>query len=110
MKKLKFHPQLIPSIFDGTKTSTWRIYDDKNLTQGDELIFVNAETLERFATAEITQLKVTTFGKLTAEDLVGHEDYGDIDSVLAAYRNYYPQHKVDENTELKIVRFKLLEK
>ena len=47
MKTLKFTPELCGQILTGTKTSTWRLFDDKNLTVGDELTFVNKQTLER---------------------------------------------------------------
>jgi hypothetical protein len=32
MKTLKFYDNLIPLILSGEKTSTWRIFDDKNLS------------------------------------------------------------------------------
>ncbi len=34
MKTLKFKPHLVAQILAGTKTSTWRLFDDKNITGG----------------------------------------------------------------------------
>jgi len=34
MKTLKFAPDLCAQILAGTKTSTWRLFDDKNLMGG----------------------------------------------------------------------------
>ena len=73
MKTLKFAPNLIEKILSGEKTSTWRLFDDKDLQVGDELIFINKETLKEFGTAKITSLKVKTLGSLTDADWVGHE-------------------------------------
>ncbi len=44
MKTLKFAPELCEQIITGTKTSTWRLFDDKDLTVGDELQFINKES------------------------------------------------------------------
>lgn len=44
MKTLKFTLQLCEQILAGTKTSTWRLFDDKDLAVGNELQFVNKET------------------------------------------------------------------
>ena len=44
MKSLKFYKDSIGSILNGAKTSTWRLFDDKNLQVGDELKFINKET------------------------------------------------------------------
>lgn len=34
-KTLKFTPELSAKILSGEKTSTWRLFDDKNLQKGD---------------------------------------------------------------------------
>jgi hypothetical protein len=34
MKTLKFKPHLVEQILTGTKTSTWRLFDDKNIMGG----------------------------------------------------------------------------
>ena len=56
MKSLKFSPSLIPIILSGEKTSTWRLFDDKNLSTGDTLEFTNKETGAPFAHAIIVNV------------------------------------------------------
>jgi hypothetical protein len=73
MKTLKFEPHLIPLILNGQKTSTWRLFDDKNLAAGDQIDFINAETKEKFATAELTRVIEKQFSELTYDDKQGHE-------------------------------------
>ncbi|MCR4333427.1 MAG: ASCH domain-containing protein [Patescibacteria group bacterium] len=109
MKTLKFAPHLVEKILSGEKTATWRLFDDKDLKEGDELIFINKETGEQFGTATITSLKVTTLGTLTDEDRAGHEKYTSDDEIYASFRKYYGD-KVDENSEVKILTFDFKDK
>jgi hypothetical protein len=51
MKTLKFAANLVPLILSGEKTSTWRLFDDKDLQVGDELEFINKNTNTTFASA-----------------------------------------------------------
>lgn len=60
-------PNLVEKILLGKKTSTWRLFDDKNLQIGDELVFLNKETGKEFGKAKITSMKVKTFGTLTQD-------------------------------------------
>jgi hypothetical protein len=106
MKTLKFTPELCEQILSGEKTSTWRLFDDKNLQVGDELDFVNKETGESIGVAKIMNLKVTSLGELTEEDWIGHERYNSEEEMYKAYRKYYGD-KVTPETELKIIHFKL---
>jgi hypothetical protein len=104
MKTLKFEPKLCELILSGTKTSTWRLFDDKDLKTGDILQFINKDTREIFGTAAITDLYVKTLGTLEDKDWIGHERYQNEEVMYQAYRRYYGD-KVNENTEVKIIRF-----
>lgn len=75
MKTLKFTPELCEQILADTKTSTWRLFDDKDLTVGDTLTFVNKQTLESFGIGEITHLYTKTLGTLEENDWIGHERF-----------------------------------
>lgn len=103
-KTLKFTPDLCAKILEGSKTSTWRLFDDKNLQVGDELIFVNSETLEPFGTAQITSLRTKTLGSLEEEDWVGHEQFPSEEDMYATYGKYYG-NRVEPDTEVKIIQF-----
>ncbi len=107
MNSLKFAPHLITQILSGEKTSTWRLFDDKNIKEGEELIFINSETGEQFCTAKVTKTVTRTLGTLSDEDWIGHERYSSEEEMYKTFREYYGD-KVDKNTEVKIVSFDLL--
>ena len=71
MKTLKFAPDLVLKILAGEKTSTWRLFDDKNLQIGDELEFINKETGEIFGTAQIIRLHTKTLSTLSDDEWGG---------------------------------------
>ncbi len=107
MKRLKFLNKFKEPILSGEKTTTWRLFDDKNLSVGDKLVFVVAETGEEFTLAEIASVRETVMGKLTKEDWTGHESYSSEEYMYKHYEAYYKQ-PVDKNSPIKIVKFKLL--
>jgi hypothetical protein len=104
MKTLKFTPELCEQIIAGTKTSTWRLFDDKDLTVGDELTFINKQALESFGTGKITQLYTKTLGTLEESDWVGHERFASDDVMYDTYRQYYGD-SVSPDTDVKIIHF-----
>ena len=104
MKTLKFAPDLVLKILAGEKTTTWRLFDDKDLQKGDELSFLNKESLEKFGSATITSLYTKTLGTLTDADWEGHERYSSEEEMYAAYRMYYG-NGVTADTEVKILSF-----
>lgn len=104
MKTLKFSTDLVSLIRSGTKTSTWRLFDDKDLQVGDEVAFLDKETGEQFGTARITGLTVRTLGTLTEADWQGHERYASEEEMYESFRKYYGP-EVDQDTEVKILSF-----
>jgi hypothetical protein len=104
MKTLKFTPQLCEQILLGKKTSTWRLFDDKDLREGDALVLLNKETLETIGTAVITTLYKKTLGSLEESDWTGHERFSSEEEMYVTYRKYYGD-AVDQNTEVKIISF-----
>ncbi len=106
MKTLKFKDHLVAQILAGTKTATWRLFDDKDLQIGDELSLVNGDTGEEFAHAIITSMKEKKLGELEEGDFVGHETYRDEEDMLSHYRSYYGD-RVTLDTVVKIIDFKL---
>lgn len=109
MKQIKFTDTLVPLVLNGSKTSTWRLFDDKNLQTGDELEFLNKETGQVFGYAEIIGVKEKPLGEITEVDFDGHDTYKGRDEMLAAYRGYYSD-RVDWNTMVKMIDFKLIPK
>lgn len=104
MKTLKFMPQLCEQILSGEKTSTWRLFDDKDLQVGDKVEFLNKETLAPIGTATLEHITFTSLGDLTEEDWEGHERYESTEAMYEAYRSYYGD-KVGPDSDLKIIHF-----
>ncbi len=107
MKTLKFRHYLAEEIIAGRKTVTWRLFDDKDLKVGDKIELLYWETKEKFADAEIINVREKKLGEIEEEDLKGHEKFESKDKMLETYRKYYGG-KVDWNTTVKIIEFKLL--
>ncbi|MEI6022566.1 MAG: ASCH domain-containing protein [bacterium] len=105
-KQVKFKPHLADLILKGEKTTTWRLFDDKDLQVGDVSDLINSDTKEIFATAEIKQVKEKLFGSVEDTDLIGHEKFASDEEMYATYKMYYGD-RVDENTIVKIITFKL---
>lgn len=107
MKRIHFAPNLVPLVLSGKKTSTWRLWDDKDLTKGDVVEFANSETREVFAQAELTDVIEKPFKDLTDEEKTGHEKYTNEEKLFKTFEKYYGK-PVDKNTIFKIIHFKLV--
>lgn len=108
MKTLKFRDYFVPKIIDGSKVITWRLFDDKNLEVGDKLSLINYTTKKEFAKAEIIGMREKKLGDITEADFEEkHEQYKNQEDLLAYYRNYHGD-KVDLNSVIKIIKFKLI--
>ncbi len=107
VKTLKFRHHLAEEILKGRKTVTWRLFDDKDLKVGDEVKLLYWETKEKFANAEIINVREKKLGEIEEKDFEGHEQFGSKNEMLETYRKYYGD-RVDWDTIVKIVEFKLL--
>lgn len=107
MKTVKFRHHLAEMILRGEKTTTWRMFDRKDLQVDDELLFVDSDAGAEFAKARVVEVYETPFGNVIDEDYRGHERYENEEARYAEFRSYYGD-RVDASTPLKIVRFVLL--
>ncbi len=107
MKTLKFIEELSKLILKGEKRTTWRLFDDKDLSVGDEVAFLISGTLEEFARVQITFVAKTSFGSLTDEDWDGHEKYESDEDMYAVFSGYYGK-QVDTDSLVKVIRFEFL--
>lgn len=105
-KTIKFRSELARLVLAGEKDSTWRLFDDKNLQEGDEVDLINWDTKEKFAEAALIEVREKKMGELEDADFIGHETYADRDEMYRTYRTYYGD-KVGPETIVKIIRFKL---
>lgn len=107
MKTLKFMPSLVPLVLSGEKTSTWRLFDDKDLQKDDNLLLINKATGEEFAKATITKIEEKKLKDLEESDFEGREKFESEEKMYEAYRSYYGD-KVTPDTIIKMVDFKLI--
>ena len=107
MKTIKFRPVLAQLILEGKKTTTWRLFDDKDLKTGDEVELMNWETKEVFGHAVITEVSEKAIKDLDDHDWEGHERFSNDEAIYAAYRIYYPGREIGPDTLVKILHFAL---
>ncbi len=107
MKTMKFRKNLAEEILAGRKNSTWRLFDDKDFRVGDEVDLIIWESKEKFAKVEIVEVKIKKLGEIEKKDFDGHKKYESQKEILEELRKYYGE-KVNLDTEVKIIRFKLL--
>ena len=106
MKSLKFKPDFVREILEGRKTTTWRLFDDKDLKINDELELIDAENGEKFSKAKTTSVVEKTIKDLTDEELKNHE-YESRDKMIESHTKYYGD-KVNLDTVVKIITFEIL--
>lgn len=106
MKTMKFREFKAKMIMDGDKTSSLRLYDDKDLRAGDDLELIVWETGKVFAKAKITEIIEKPLGEIGEDDLAGHEKYESKEAMIENQQKYY--ENVGPETPAKIVRFRLL--
>ena len=110
MKKLKMDHQLAQAVVRGEKTSTWRVFDDKDLTVNDEVALIDKVEADRPATwrvvgtLHIRKVVQKHFSEIRDEDYVGHGGYGSQQAMLDHFREYYGD-RVTLDTPVKIVHF-----
>lgn len=106
MKTLGFAPDLIPLVLDGSKTVTWRLFDDKNISVGNVLQCVHQYTRRPFAEIIVISVIVKKLKYINDTDRLGHENVGDFRDILNKYQKYYSVDLTGDE-EVKIIRFKL---
>ena len=109
MKTVKFRPELAQLIIEGKKTTTWRLFDDKDLQAGDVVKLMNKMTLQPFGRAVIATVEEKPLKDLNDADWEGHERFPSEKAMYAKYREYYPGHEVGPDTPVKILHFELIE-
>lgn len=107
MKQVKFRDYLVPLVLSGEKNSTWRLFDDKSLAEGDLIELVEFGQASPFAKARITKVIEKPFEDLTNEDKKGHEKFNSDKEMYKTYSGYY-NTVVGPETVLKILWFELL--
>jgi ribonuclease HI len=110
MKTLKFDHEDAQLILEGQKNTTWRLYDDKDLSVDDTVKVVdkavpnNPSAWKVIGEGKVVEIIEKKLGNVTDADMAGHKAFKSIDEVLSAYRAYYGD-RVTPNTPVKIVHF-----
>lgn len=110
MKKLKLDHELAELVVKGEKWSTWRLFDDKDLSVNDEVELIdkvdpeNPETWRPIGTARITKVIEKRLGDIDEHDMDGHEKFTSRRAMLRTYQTYYGPN-VTLATPVKMVYF-----
>jgi ribonuclease HI len=110
MKTLKLDHQLAQKVLSGEKKTTFRLFDDKDLSVNDEIEIIdkveseNPETWKSIGVAQIEEVHQKRLSSLVESDFEGHEPYSSPDQIITTFRNYYGS-RVTGDTPVKIVRF-----
>ncbi|HSW65888.1 MAG TPA: ribonuclease HI family protein [Bacillota bacterium] len=110
MKSLKLEHSVAQRVQRGDITSTWRLYDDKDLSVNDQVALIdkvdpkNPATWKLVGIAHIDTVVQKRIRDLEEADYAAAELGGKMDNILASLRQYYgPQ--VDLSTPVKIIRY-----
>lgn len=110
MKTLKFNHVHAQLIKNGQKTTTWRLFDDKDLSVNDRIKIIDKVTekdpqswqvIGEGVVDEIVEKKLQD---ITPGDMQGHEGFGSQQEMLDTYRRYYG-NRVELSTPVKIIHF-----
>lgn len=110
MKTLKLEHHVADLVQSGQKTSTWRLFDDKDLSVNDEVKFIDKvdpdrpETWKVIGIGRINTVIQKRLGDIAKEDFDGHEPFNSRQEMLETYQGYYGQN-VNWDTPVKIIRF-----
>ena len=92
-------------VLSGKKYSTWRLFDDKDLKENDQLLLINKDTGKEFGKAIIIHTKEKKLGNIEESDFDGHEKFQSEEQMYSTYRSYYGD-RVTPETIVKIVKFR----
>jgi len=110
MKTLKLDHELAQLIASGQKTSTWRLFDDKDISVGDEIELIdkvdphNRGTWYPIGVANVTSVVEKRLGAITEADYDGRERYESQDAMVSTFQKYYGPD-VSLQTPVKIISF-----
>ena len=109
MKTLKFSAEFMELILEGKKTTTWRLFDDKDIQVDDVLELINSEDGEPFAHATVIDVHEKLLKNIDDADRESYEHYTTDEEMYKKFEEYYPEHEVDPETLVKIIHFELIE-
>lgn len=113
MKTLKFNHSDAQLIQAGQKNSTWRLFDDKDLSVDDQLKIIDKVQQDDPATwqviggGKVIEVLEKKLGNVSAADMQGHKEFSNKDQILEVYQGYYGP-RVTLDTPVKIIHFEFM--
>ncbi|HET7528861.1 MAG TPA: reverse transcriptase-like protein [Candidatus Saccharimonadales bacterium] len=110
MKTLKFDHEQAELILSGQKRSTWRMFDDKDLSVTDQLKIIDKSNPDDpggwkvIGQGTVTEVVEKLLKNITEQDMQSHEAFGSREEILEHYRGYYGR-RVTMDTPVKMVYF-----
>lgn len=110
MKQLKFSDKAAQLIRSGAKKSTFRMFDDKDLSVNDEVEIIDKVNPKRPSTwqpiciVRVDSVIEKRLGDIDSYDLSKYDIYPAFDKLLHALKSYYGERFSLENT-VKIITF-----
>jgi ribonuclease HI len=110
MKTLKLDHELATLVVSGSKRTTFRLFDDKQLSVGDEVQFIDkvdpddSGTWKVIGSGIIETVIEKRINTLTPDDYNGHETYKSLDDLVTTFQKYYGP-LVTLETPVKIIQF-----
>lgn len=110
MKTLKFDHDSSELILSGKKNSTWRLFDDKDLSVDDTVKLVDKvkpddpKTWKVIGQGRIREVIEKRLGDVTEQDMAGHEHYDSKDGMLKHYKSFYGD-RITLDTVVKMIYF-----
>lgn len=110
MKKLKLEHRFAELIIQGKVKSTWRLFDDKDLSIGDEVELIDKVQSDRPGTwrtigvAHINKIVEKRLGDVDQTDMDNHSRYDSPETAVKAFRRYYGDD-VTAATPVKMIHF-----
>jgi ribonuclease HI len=112
MKKLKLDHEIAAMVLNGEKWSTWRMFDDKDLSVNDEVELIDKvqpddpETWRPIGIATINRIIEKRLADIDDGDMDSSEGFTSREDMLSTYQRYYGSN-VTLNTPVKMVHFDL---
>lgn len=109
MKTLKLDHVLAEAVKSGSKTSIWRVFDDKNLSVNEEVVLIDKRDPQEPSTwrpigiAKIDKIVQKRLGDVGESDRADHH-YDSLEDMLADFKKYYGK-EVTLDTPVKIIHF-----
>jgi ribonuclease HI len=110
MKKIKLEHRHAQSVLQGEEISTWRLFDDDNLSVNDEIELIDMVEVDRpdswrsIGRATITKIIEKRLGDVQKRDMVGPRPFRGPEAMLEALKEVYGR-PVTLATPVKIIFF-----